>query len=80
MSTQIAVRLPDDLVAYVDEQVRTGRAASRADAVHRALRREHRRAAADADAAIYAAALHADETDEFAGLRAHVAKRPLDLD
>ena len=43
MSTQIAVRLPDDLVAFVDDLVRHGDAASRAAVVTQALERERRR-------------------------------------
>jgi len=54
MSTQIAVRLPDDLVAFVDDLVRGGDAASRAVVVSRALERERRRRLAERDAEIYA--------------------------
>jgi Arc/MetJ-type ribon-helix-helix transcriptional regulator len=54
MSTQIAVRLPDDLVAFVDDLVRHGDAASRAAVVSRALERERRRNVAERDAAILA--------------------------
>ncbi|AKU17904.1 ribbon-helix-helix domain-containing protein [Luteipulveratus mongoliensis] len=43
MSTQIAVRLPDDQVAFIDEMVQRGDASSRADVVKRALDRERRR-------------------------------------
>lgn len=52
MSTQIAVRLPDDLVEFVDELVRQGDAPSRAAVVARALRHERRQAAAARDAEI----------------------------
>jgi Arc/MetJ-type ribon-helix-helix transcriptional regulator len=55
MSKQIAVRLPDDLVAFVDGVVGSGRERSRAAVVTRALQRERRRAAAERDAAILAA-------------------------
>jgi len=55
MSKQIAVRLPDDLVAFVDELVGSGRERSRAAVVSRALERERRRAIAERDAAILAA-------------------------
>ena len=54
MSTQIAVRLPDDLVAFVDELVRHGDATSRAAVVSRALERERRRRVAERDAVILA--------------------------
>jgi Arc/MetJ-type ribon-helix-helix transcriptional regulator len=46
MSKQIAVRLPDDLVEFVDPMVSTGRQRSRAAVVTRALERERRRAMA----------------------------------
>ncbi len=54
MSTQIAVRLPDDLVAFVDDLVRHGDAPSRAAVVSRALERERRRKVAQRDAVILA--------------------------
>jgi len=52
MSKQIAVRLPDDLVEFVDGVVGSGAERSRAAVVARALRRERRRAAAQRDAEI----------------------------
>ncbi|MEI6620942.1 MAG: ribbon-helix-helix domain-containing protein [Actinomycetes bacterium] len=54
MSTQIAVRLPDDLVRFVDELVESGQATSRAAIVTKALERERRRALATRDAEILA--------------------------
>lgn len=54
MSRQIAVRLPEDLVAFVDEVVATGTEPSRAAVVARALDRERRRAIAARDAEILA--------------------------
>ena len=77
MTTQIAVRLPDDLVAFVDGQVTAGTATSRAAVVARALERERRRAAAERDAAIYAAGV---PDDDLAGLASWAATQPLDLD
>lgn len=56
MSTQIAVRLPDELVKFVDEVVGSGRESSRAAVVTRALERERRRVIAARDAEILAAA------------------------
>jgi len=52
MSTQIAVRLPDQLVAFLDQAVAQGKATSRAQLVSAALEREVRRQAAEVDAAI----------------------------
>lgn len=49
MTTQIAVRLPDAMVAFLDREVAAGRAASRAEVVSAALEREMRRRAAQAD-------------------------------
>lgn len=76
MSKQIAVRLPDDIVAFVDDLVRDGRAGSRAAVVTKALERERRRAVAARDAAILAAA--GGDTD-MDGLAAHAASTPIDL-
>lgn len=52
MSKQIAVRLPDEMVAFVDQQVSDGVATSRAAVVARALERERRRVIAIRDAEI----------------------------
>ena len=54
MSTQIAVRLSDDMVAFIDDLVSRGEGASRAAVVSRALERERRRTIAERDAAILA--------------------------
>lgn len=54
MSKQIAVRLPDDLVDFVDEVVDSGSERSRAAVVTRALERERRRIVAARDAQILA--------------------------
>ncbi len=72
MSTQIAVRLPEDLVRYVDEQVAAGRASSRAALVSRALAREMRRDAAVRDAVILAAGRDEEGFDGLAGYAAAV--------
>ncbi len=52
VSTQIAVRLPDDLVAWIDERV-AGGGGSRAAVATKALRRYRRQLAAERDAQIY---------------------------
>ena len=74
MSTQIAVRLPEDLVQFIDQLVAEGRAPSRAAVVGQALRRERRREVAARDAAILAAG----QDDDLQGLAEHVARVPLD--
>ena len=54
MSKQVAVRLPDELVAFVDAVVQSGAERSRAAVVTRALERERRRVIAARDAEILA--------------------------
>jgi Arc/MetJ-type ribon-helix-helix transcriptional regulator len=66
MTTQIAVRLPDDLVAFIDDLVSHGDAASRAAVVSRALERERRRKIAQRDAAILATADPDTDLDSLA--------------
>lgn len=77
MSKQIAVRLPDDLVEFVDELVKDGEAKSRATVVTWALQRERRRAIAARDAAILA---RSDPDADMDSLAHHVAHAPLDLE
>lgn len=50
MSTQIAVRLPDEMVAFLDRAVAEGKASSRAALVASAVEREMRRLLAEHDA------------------------------
>lgn len=76
MSKQIAVRLPDELVAFVDDMVDSGAERSRAAVVTRALTRERRRAIAARDAEILA---RSGPDPELAGLAEHAAQRPSDL-
>ncbi len=54
MSTQIAVRLPDELVAYVDRAVAEGRVRSRAELVARLIERDARRQRAEEDLSVLA--------------------------
>jgi Arc/MetJ-type ribon-helix-helix transcriptional regulator len=76
MSKQIAVRLPDELVAFVDSVVAHGEQRSRAAVVTRALEREQRRAIAAHDAEILAA--HGPDP-ELAALAGHLTGHPIDL-
>jgi Arc/MetJ-type ribon-helix-helix transcriptional regulator len=55
MTRQIAVRLPEELVRFVDEVVAAGDQPSRAAVVAKALQRERRRVAAARDAEVLAA-------------------------
>jgi Arc/MetJ-type ribon-helix-helix transcriptional regulator len=77
MSKQIAVRLPEDIVEFVDGLVHEGQAHSRAEVVTRALERERRRAVAARDAAILA---RAGDDPDMDSLARHVAGAPLDLE
>lgn len=65
MSTQIAVRLPDDLVAFLDDAVGRGEASSRAALVTRALERERRRVSAEHDAVRLGQLGTADDLDDL---------------
>jgi Arc/MetJ-type ribon-helix-helix transcriptional regulator len=76
MSRQIAVRLPDDLVEYVDKVVSSGEERSRAAVVTHALERERRRALAERDAQILA---RTGPDPELAGLAGYAAGLPRDL-
>jgi Arc/MetJ-type ribon-helix-helix transcriptional regulator len=77
MTIQIAVRLPDDIVAFIDEQVSSGAAPSRAALVTRALERDRRREIAERDAAIYAAGGDLNDLD---GLASWTADQPIAID
>lgn len=65
MSTQIAVRLPDDIVAFLDETVAHGQAPSRAAIINRALERERRERAAAQDARILDEVSPQDDLDDL---------------
>lgn len=75
MSKQIAVRLADELVDFVDAIVESGTERSRAAVVTRALERERRRMVAARDAEILAVT---GPDPELAGLAEHAAGVPLD--
>ena len=65
MSTQIAVRLPDDLVVELDHLIASGAAPSRASIVEQALRRELRRYLAERDLQILQATGDDEELADF---------------
>jgi len=77
VTTQIAVRLPDDLVVFVDELVASGQIASRADLVRKALRREQRRVLAERD--VEKLLRHGDDS-ELADFVSRAATTALDID
>jgi antitoxin MazE3 len=78
MSKQIAVRLPEEMVEFIDDIVARGAAESRAEVVARALRRERRREVAARDAAILAQVGSDNDMDRLADYAAHVALDDLD--
>lgn len=63
MTTQIAVRLPDEMVRFLDRVVAGGKAPSRAALVATAVEREMRRQAALEDVGILTARGTADDLD-----------------
>jgi Arc/MetJ-type ribon-helix-helix transcriptional regulator len=65
MTTQIAVRLPDEMVAFLDRTVATGKAPSRAALVAAAVEREMRRLAAEQDAQVLRQRGAADDLDDL---------------
>lgn len=65
MSTQIAVRLPDEMVSFLDRAVAAGRATSRAALVTAAVEREMRRLVAENDATILEARGTSDDLDDL---------------
>jgi Arc/MetJ-type ribon-helix-helix transcriptional regulator len=78
MSRQIAVRLPDEIVEFIDGLVGRGAAVSRADVVARALERERRREVAARDAAILAKVRSDRDMDGLADYAAQVILDDLD--
>lgn len=78
MSVQLTVRIPDELAGFVDQDVADGRAASRADAIAKALAREQRRRAAERDVELLIA--NRGESADLDELAEHAANTPLELD
>jgi Arc/MetJ-type ribon-helix-helix transcriptional regulator len=76
VSIQIAVRLPDDMVEFLDLLVSQGRATSRASVIERALAREIRSEIAARDAAILA---QAGDDAEMDSLAEYAARLPPDV-
>lgn len=77
MTKQIAVRLPDDLVDFLDTLVAEGRFDSRAAIVTRELKRLQRRIEAEQDAEIY----RRDGDDpELLAIAEHMSRHPIPLE
>ncbi len=77
MTRQIAVRLPDDIVDFIDQSVAEGRGRSRAAVVARAVERERRRQLAARDVEILTGRLPDDDLDYLAR---YAAKVPREFD
>jgi len=77
MSTQIAVRLPDELVHYIDDLIDQRIVKSRADFVAQAIARERRHRGALADVDILKRLGNDPDLD---ALTAHQAAHPIELD
>lgn len=75
MSKQIAVRLSDELVDFVDTIVENGEERSRAAVVTRALERERRRMIAGHDARILA---ESGPDPDLEALASHAVGSPID--
>jgi len=78
MTIQIAIRLPDELVAYIDSHIAAGDATSRADMVTRALEHERRHDVEKRDAEIYAQ--HGDQDPELDAWVTWTAAHPINVD
>ena len=74
MTTQIAVRLPDEMVRFLDRSVASGRTPSRAALVAAAIEREMRLHVAQQDAEIL---VERGEADDLDGLGAWAADRAI---
>ncbi len=74
---EVAAGLSPTIRVFVDQDVAEGRAASRADAIAKALAREQRRRAAERDVELLLAHRGEHDLDELA---AHAANTPLEID
>ena len=77
MSKQTAVRLPDDLVDFLDTLVADGRFDSRAAIVTRELKRLKRRIEAEQDAEIYR---REGDDPELLAIAEHMSRHPVPLE
>lgn len=77
MSKQIAVRLPDDLVDFLDALITEGRFDSRAAIVSRELKRFKRRVEAERDAEIYR---REGDDPELVAIAEHMTQHPIPLE
>lgn len=66
MTTQITIRLPDDIADFIDQRVAEGHATSRANVVAAAMRREQRRILYEAERHLIESSGSDPELDAFA--------------
>jgi Arc/MetJ-type ribon-helix-helix transcriptional regulator len=78
MNRQIAIRLPDEMVDYIDRAVEAGEASSRAALVIAAVDRDRRRRRTEQDVAILAATAANGDLDELAAYQSQVPMADLD--
>lgn len=77
MARQITVRLPDEIVDFIDQMVDQGRERSRAAVMSKAVERARRRELAARDASILA---ETAQPDDLADLARFAAQTSLDVD
>ncbi|MDQ3527341.1 MAG: ribbon-helix-helix domain-containing protein [Actinomycetota bacterium] len=77
MSTQIAVRLPDELLTYLDEIARSEPGSSRAAVIRAALERDRRVRQAERDVRIL---METGDYEDFEGLNDYARRNPTPLD
>lgn len=77
MSTQIAVRLPGELVTYLDEVARSEPGSSRAAVIRAALERDRRVRQAERDVRIL---METGDYEDFEGLNDYARRNPTPLD
>jgi Arc/MetJ-type ribon-helix-helix transcriptional regulator len=80
MSIQIALRLSETVVAYIDEQVASGRAKSRSEVVARFVERDRRRERSARDLEVLLADRSLPAVQEFDQLATVAGNTRLDLD
>lgn len=78
MDIEIVIDLPDDQVAFIDAQVKSGEASSRADVVKKALDRERRRQATLRDVEILKAWEGKDDPDDLDALARYASRVRMD--
>jgi Arc/MetJ-type ribon-helix-helix transcriptional regulator len=80
MTVQIALRLPEEVVAFIDAEVDAGRAKSRADLVARCLQRDIRRRRAANDVEVLLRDRTLRGPDDLDALAVALASTTLDID